>query len=201
MTCAPNHHARYPAFSGVPGLIAAFSMVPGRDGDARLAARLSNTAAGDTVVDIGCGPGAAARHAAQRGASVIGVDPASVMLRVARVLTPPWKTIRYVEAAAEDLPLPDGVASIVWTIASVHHWADIASGLCEVHRVLGEGGRFVAIERQRQHGARGLASHGWTDEQAAAFADHCLQTGFIDARVEKHDGGRRQTVSVTAMRD
>lgn len=57
----PNHHARYPAFSGVAGLFAALSMLVGRSGDAEVAMELSGAGPGDTVVDIGCGPGAAAR--------------------------------------------------------------------------------------------------------------------------------------------
>ena len=84
---APNHHADYPGFAGVAGLVAALSMAVGRKGDAELAVRLSGMGPGDTVVDIGCGPGVAARYAARLGATVTGVDPAPVMLRVARLLT------------------------------------------------------------------------------------------------------------------
>ena len=62
-------------------------MTIGRDGDARLAAELTELTAGDRLVDVGCGPGAAARFAAGRGARVTGVDPAPVMLDVARRLT------------------------------------------------------------------------------------------------------------------
>ena len=83
----PNHHADYPGFAGPAGFIAAASMALGGKDNARLAARLSEVAAGDAVADIGCGPGTAARHAARLGASVTGVDPAPVMLRLARFLT------------------------------------------------------------------------------------------------------------------
>jgi 2-polyprenyl-3-methyl-5-hydroxy-6-metoxy-1,4-benzoquinol methylase len=83
-TRVPNHHAHYPGFAGLTGFLAAASMVLGRGGDARLAERLSGLGPGDTVVDVGCGPGAAVRRAARLGASTVGVDPASVMLRLAR---------------------------------------------------------------------------------------------------------------------
>ena len=59
----PNHHHDHPAFSGLTGLLAAASMTVGREGDARLAAELAHLAPDDVVVDIGCGPGVAARHA------------------------------------------------------------------------------------------------------------------------------------------
>ena len=192
----PNHHSHFPGFSGVFGLLAAISML-GRDGDARLVEQLSALRSGDTVVDVGCGPGTAVRHAARLGATVTGVDPARVMLRVARLLTQS-KSARYVEGSAERLPIPDGAASVVWTIASVHHWSEIDAALGEIRRVLAPAGRFVAVEKHTQPGAQGLAGHGWTDRQAEAFAERCRDRGFSEVQVRQHVTGRRQTVSVTA---
>ena len=190
-TSVPNHHAHHGGFSGVTGLVAALSMAVGRDGDARLVTRLSGLAPGDDVVDIGCGPGVAARYAARLGASVTGVDPAPVMLRVARLLTRRSESVRYVEGAAEELPGADGSASVVWSLATVHHWVDLDAGLREARRVLRSGGRLVAIERRTRPGASGLAGHGWTDSQAEAFADRCREHGFLDVRVEPNTSGRR----------
>ena len=193
-----NHHADYPGFAGAAGLVAALSMVVGRKGDGQTAVRLSGMKSGDTLVDIGCGPGVAARYAARRGAVVTGVDPAPVMLRVAKLLTRSSKRVRYVEGVAEAIPLPEGSAAVAWSIATVHHWSDIDAGLREVRRVLLPGGRLVAMERRAQRGARGHASHGWTDEQATAFADRCREHGFSDVRLERTKIGRRSTVSVVA---
>ena len=81
---APNHHADYPGFAGVGGLLAALTFTVGRAADADLAIRLTGTGPGDHVVDVGCGPGVAVRRAAASAASVVGIDPAPVMLRVAR---------------------------------------------------------------------------------------------------------------------
>ncbi|HEY3958110.1 MAG TPA: class I SAM-dependent methyltransferase [Streptosporangiaceae bacterium] len=195
----PNHHAHHRGFAGPAGLLAAASMVLGGRGRPLLAEQLSELAAGDTVADIGCGPGSAARHAARRATSVIGVDPAPMMLRLARLLTwRPKHPVRYVEGTAEALPLPNSSVSVAWSIASVHHWADLDAGLREARRVLKPGGRLVAIERLTHPGATGLASHGWTPEQAAAFADRCLAHGFTGARTDQHGDGRRTMVSVTA---
>jgi ubiquinone/menaquinone biosynthesis C-methylase UbiE len=195
----PNHHAHFPGFTGLAGVFAAASMVVCRGRNASLAERLSELAPSDAVADIGCGPGSAARHAARLGASVVGIDPAPVMLRVARFLTRrPAAAVRYAEGSAEALPLPDGSVSVAWSIASVHHWADLDAGLSEVRRVLKSGGRLVAIERLTRPGATGLASHGWTPEQASAFADRCLEHGFTGATVDQHNGGRRTAVSVKA---
>ena len=194
----PNHHADYPGFAGVAGLVAALSMVFGRKGDAELAVRLSQMGPSDIVVDIGCGPGVAVRYAARLGATVFGVDPTPVMLRVARLLTRPRARVRYLDGAAETIPLPDVSASVVWSIATVHHWSDIDAGLLEVRRVLLCGGRLVAMERRAQPGAQGHQSHGWTDEQVMVFADRCRKHGFINVHLERAAIGRRSTVSVVA---
>jgi ubiquinone/menaquinone biosynthesis C-methylase UbiE len=171
-------------------------MAFGRKSDAQLAVRLSGMESDDRVVDIGCGPGVAVRYAARQGATVTGVDPAPVMLRVARLLTRRRTKVRYLAGAAEAIPLPDGSASVVWSIATVHHWSDVDAGLREVRRVLLPGGRLVAMERRAQRGARGHASHGWTEEQAAAFADRCREHGFTDIHLERATIGRRSTVTV-----
>ena len=194
----PNHHRDFPRFSGVRGLLAAASMTLGRDGDARVAAELGRVGTHDVVVDVGSGPGAAARYAARLGASVTGVDPAPVMLRVARGLTRSRK-VRYVEGAVEALPLPDDFATVVWSLATVHHWRDVDDGLREVRRVLRPGGRFVAIERRILPDAAGLAVHGWTDEQADAFARACTDHGFTEVCVERpQQTGRRSIIAVAA---
>jgi ubiquinone/menaquinone biosynthesis C-methylase UbiE len=198
-TSIPNHHAHHPGFAGPAGFLAAASMVLGGASNARLARRLGELTASDAVADIGCGPGTAARRAARLGASVVGIDPAPVMLRFARFLTRrSAHAVRYAEGSAEALPLPDSSVSVAWSIASVHHWADLDAGLREARRVLRPGGRLVAIERLSRPGATGLASHGWTPDQASAFADRCRAHGFTDARISRHTSGRRTRVSVTA---
>jgi ubiquinone/menaquinone biosynthesis C-methylase UbiE len=197
--CTPNHHAHYPTFAGLTGLLVAASMILGRQGDARLAEELCGLGPQDAVVDIGCGPGAAVRRAARRAASVTGVDPARVMLQLARLITPLSQKVKFVEGSAEALPLADDSVSVVWAMASVHHWADVDTGLSEALRVLRPGGRLVAIERRTRPDAKGHASHGWTDDQASTFADHCAASGFENARVRQHIYGRRKTVSVTCI--
>jgi ubiquinone/menaquinone biosynthesis C-methylase UbiE len=197
-TLAPNHHANHPGFSGLSGLLAAVAFTRGRDGDAALAIRLSELTAGDRLVDVGSGPGVAARRAASLGAEVVAVDPAAVMLRVGRVANR-VKGLRYAHGAAQALPIADGWASVVWSLATVHHWPDLDAGLREVSRVLGPGGRFVAIERHIKGGAHGLASHGWTRAQADAFAARCEAFGLSASVAEHADGNRGAALSIVAL--
>lgn len=195
---APNHHAHHPGFAGIGGLVAALSFTVGRDHDADLAARLTAVGPGDHVVDVGCGPGVAVRRAARAGATVVGVDPAPVMLRVGRLLTHSGPGVRYVEGGAESLPLPDDSATVLWSIATVHHWRDLDAGLEEARRVLAPGGRLLAIERRVEAGATGHAGHGWTDAQAQGFAARCREAGFVAVEVGDHRADRRRVLTVLA---
>lgn len=175
----PNHHASHPGFSGASGLVAAVSFLFGRDDAAKLAIELAALRRGDRVVDVGCGPGIAVKRARVAGAEVVGVDPAPVMLGVARRR---WRADDGVDwriGTAESLPVPDGWANIVWSLATVHHWADVDAALAEVARVLGSDGRLVVIERRIDDTeAAGHASHGWTTAQSESFAAICRRSGF-----------------------
>lgn len=202
MAMPPTDHAHHPGFAGLRGLVAALAFTIGRGEAADLAIALTGTGPGDDVVDIGCGPGVAVRRAAGRGAaSVVGVDPAAVMLRVARPLTsvrPHARQVCYLEGAAEALPLPDDSATVAWSLSTVHHWRDVDAGLAEVRRVLQPSGRFLAVERRAEPGATGHASHGWTEDQAELFAARCHAAGFPAVEVGGHDLRRRRVISVLA---
>src|SRR5689334_547529 len=117
-----NHHAHQPGFAGVSGLLAGLTMTVGRGAVAHLAADVAEVSRGDRVVDVGCGPGTAAREAARRGAEVTGIDPAPVMLKLARGLTHSAASVSWLEGTAEALPRLDGTATVLWSIATVHHW-------------------------------------------------------------------------------
>jgi ubiquinone/menaquinone biosynthesis C-methylase UbiE len=196
----PNHHADHPGFSGLSGAAMALLFAVGRGAHADLAVELTSVAPDDHVVDIGCGPGSAVRRAATTASSAVGVDPAPVMLRVARLLTRSRAGApRYLEGAAEALPLPDASATLAWSLATVHHWHDLDAGLVEVRRVLRPAGRFLALERLTEPGATGVASHGWTEDQAHRFADRCRAAGFT-ADVGRHHAGRGRALSVLAHR-
>ncbi len=194
---APNHHAHHRGFSGLRGWIAAQSMRVGRNGDADLAIELTNQQVGDRVVDIGCGSGVAARRSAAAGGIVTGVDPAEMMIDMAR-RADSGGDVTWRLGGAEQLPLPDASHDIAWSLASVHHWPDLDRGLAEVQRVLGPDGQFLAMERLTKPGATGLASHGWTPAQAARFAEMCEHAGFSSLQVSTHATGRRRVIAVLA---
>jgi ubiquinone/menaquinone biosynthesis C-methylase UbiE len=194
-----NHHADHPGFGGLAGVtVGLFMLFMGR-GNARLAVDLASVSDADRVVDIGCGPGTAVRAAARRGASVVGIDPAPVMLRLAGIAAQRDASINLARGTAEALPLTDDWATVVWSLKTVHHWQDVAAGLTEVRRVLAPTGRFLVVERRVKPGATGLASHGWTEQQVESFAAQCRAAGFEGVRVAEQRGGRNAAWTVHAV--
>src|SRR4030095_15290942 len=117
-------------------------------------ADLAGVGPSDRVVDVGCGPGRFLREAAERGAEAVGIEP-SAQVQLGGVGG--WRTpaglrerVRVLEGTAERLPLEDGSATVLWAVASYHHWADPEAGLAEAHRVLAPGGRLLIAERLGQ---------------------------------------------------
>lgn len=182
-----NHHADHPGFSGLTGTLYGVAFLLAGRRNARRANQIAEVGADDHVVDIGCGPGNAARLAARRGAQVTGIDPAPAMLRVARAVTRATMGVVWTEGSAEAIPVPDASATVVWSLATVHHWRDVGQGLSEVLRVLRTGGRLLAIERRSPPDATGIAGHGWTAEQAESFAVQCRRAGLVDVTVRADD--------------
>jgi ubiquinone/menaquinone biosynthesis C-methylase UbiE len=205
MTAAGHQHGSahgHERFQGVSGLAIGTVMLVGRGSLSRLVADLAGVGPGDRVLDVGCGPGGAAREAARRGAEVTGVDPARLMLRLGRYLSASraGHNIVFVAGTAEALPVADRAVTVAWAISSAHHWPDVPAGLRELHRVLAPGGRLVIAESTARPGAHGLAAHGFTEAQAAATVAAAQAAGFAGARHETHRAGRRALAVVRAHR-
>jgi ubiquinone/menaquinone biosynthesis C-methylase UbiE len=189
-------------FSGASGVVIAVVMLAGRGAVSRLVAGLAGVTPDDRVLDVGCGPGSAAREAARRGAEVTGVDPAPLMLRVARYLSrgQVGEKITFLEGTAEKLPAADQAVTVAWAISSAHHWADVPTGLRELGRVLRPGGRLLIVEQFSPTGTGHRGRHGFTRVQAAEVTAAAQSAGFVDASHQTHKAGRRTLVVVSARR-
>lgn len=95
---------------------------------------LANVAAGQRVLDVGCGEGWFAAALADAGVEVVGIDVAEEPLRRARVRRGDLD-LRLV-AAEGPWPLPDAHFDVVWAGEVIEHVADTAGWLSEVRRVL-----------------------------------------------------------------
>jgi ubiquinone/menaquinone biosynthesis C-methylase UbiE len=184
-------------------IITALSMTAGRGPLAQAVADAAELTTPDRVVDIGCGPGTAVRHAARRAATATGIDPDPAMLRLAR-----WSTairrspdVSWLQGRAEKLPLPDGQATVAWAISSAHHWEDHDAGISEAWRILAPSGRLLLAERLARPGARGHAAHGLTRDQAADLARQLTAAGFRQVQLHTAKAGHRTLVIVRGVKD
>lgn len=91
----------------------------------------------DVVVDVGCGEGAALAFCARLDATVIAIDHHPDTLEAAKAtLAGQGNGPReFHQAAAEDLPLPDGAATRVLCMEVLEHVADPGQAVAELARI------------------------------------------------------------------
>ncbi|MFD4764039.1 methyltransferase domain-containing protein [Streptomyces sp. NPDC058439] len=104
---------------------------------------------GQTVVDLGCGPGTdlnALAEAVTATGTVIGVDHDQAAVDAARERTAGQGTVAVHLGDVQDLQLADHTADRARTDRVLQHVTDPALALREIHRVLRPGGRIVMGE-------------------------------------------------------
>lgn len=98
------------------------------------------------VLDVACGTGIVARHAARRvghDGEVTGVDAIPAMLSVARDAGSALDLhIRWEQASADDLPFPDGSFDVVLCQQGLQFFPDRPAALAEIRRVTRPDGRL-----------------------------------------------------------
>ncbi|MCA9495273.1 MAG: class I SAM-dependent methyltransferase [Myxococcales bacterium] len=119
--------------------------------------RLS-VAAGQRVVDLGCGEGWASRWLAERigpGGEAIGLDGSAAMLERARLTPRPH--LRYIQGDLLALPFEDASVDRVFSMEALYY-VPLDQALAEVFRVLRPGGSAaVCTDFYAEH----EASHAW----------------------------------------
>ena len=102
--------------------------------------------AGKDLVELGCGTAYFGAWLARRGARVVGVDPTTAQLETARRMQKQHELeFPLVEAAAEDVPLPDGSFDVVFSEYGASIWADPYKWIPEAARLLRSGGELVFL--------------------------------------------------------
>ena len=109
-------------------------------------------APGAVLVDLGCGGGLLAPHAARLGYRHVGVDLGERALQVARE-----HGVLPVRADVARLPLPDAVADVVSAGEILEHVPDLPAAVAEACRVLRPGGTLVLDTLARTRRARLVA--------------------------------------------
>ncbi|MGF1476675.1 MAG: bifunctional 2-polyprenyl-6-hydroxyphenol methylase/3-demethylubiquinol 3-O-methyltransferase UbiG [Geminicoccaceae bacterium] len=99
---------------------------------------------GKTVLDIGCGGGFMAEALADKGASVIGIDPAEDAIRAARAHADERKLeIDYRVGTGENLPFNDESFDAIVCVDVLEHVADVNRVITEAARVSKSGSLFL----------------------------------------------------------
>ena len=102
------------------------------------------------VLDLCCGTGdmafALKRRAGPKGASIFGADFSHLMLQLARQKTNPASPVRWIEADALRLPLPESAFDLVTSAFGFRNLADYDGGLREILRVLRPGGEAGILD-------------------------------------------------------
>ncbi len=96
------------------------------------------------ILDVGCGRGSFTRKLEDKGFEVVGVEPASELVREAKVIN---KDIQFIQADAASLPFTDDYFDYVLCIEVLEHIPDAESALREMARVLKKRGTFVLIDK------------------------------------------------------
>ncbi|WP_231689551.1 class I SAM-dependent methyltransferase [Bacillus sp. FJAT-27245] len=100
-----------------------------------------------TILDVGCGTGqTAAFLALQYGANITGMDINPIMVEKAKNRMATYKLpVEIIQGSIEDIPLKDKSFDFILS-ESVISFVDKKKALREIHRVLRDGGRFIANE-------------------------------------------------------
>jgi len=102
----------------------------------------------DVALDLACGPGTFARAFAQRVKFIYGLDLTPALLRKAREATAAegLSNVAFACGEATALPCSDASFDVVVCAYSFHHFANLASVLRELARVLRPGGRAAVVD-------------------------------------------------------
>lgn len=146
----------------------------------------------DRALEVGCGPGASVELAARRiGADrVAAVDPTPTFVTMVRKRVP-GADVRL--AGAEDIPFPDRSFTVVWSLASMHHWDDRDAGLATITAKLAASGRLLLAERLLDK-----EGHGITAEQLDEVTAHLRTLGYATVDTVERRVGRKTIVVIRA---
>src|SRR5689334_18214594 len=117
---------------------------------------------GARVLDVGCGSGWATRLLADFAIDgrVTGIDISDEMVRVAREASPSHPNVDFQVASAEQLPFDTDEFTHAFSMESLYYYRNIPKALSEIHRVLKNGGLFVAVVDLYWENE---ATHQWID--------------------------------------
>jgi 2-polyprenyl-3-methyl-5-hydroxy-6-metoxy-1,4-benzoquinol methylase len=146
---------------------------------------LVKPAAGDKIVDLGCGAGMVAEHCGRAGAIVHGVDLSPVAVRVAQEVNKDLPNVTFEVGDASDVPSqqPSSFDKAISADVTEHCGYDVMMGIFrEAHRLLKPGGTYFIYTPNPLHWIEVGKEHG---PQIGPFKQHPAHTGLRTAPVLK----------------
>lgn len=158
---------------------------------------------GETVLEIGCGPGDAIARLVREGQArrVFAIDHAPDMVDAAKALNRAAIREGLVdirESSVSRMPFRDGTFDAVAAINSIQFWPHLRLDLKEVFRVLKPGGRFVAAMRMTMEYrarrrveviARALPNAGFVEISLDEVAARAFKVALIEGKRPIWAGG------------
>jgi SAM-dependent methyltransferase len=163
--------------------------------------------AGNSILDVGCGPGwfwaATANELPEKlELTLSDLSPGMVQEAVERCRPLPFETVTGRQADATTLPFEDGSFDAVIAMHMFYHLADPSKGIAEMHRVLKPGG-FLAVTTNGAGNMRKMYELTTVfgsppfDPAGAAFGYHAaerlMQAQFGNVAMTQHPARLRVT--------
>lgn len=146
---------------------------------------LLDIAAGERVLDVGCGSGAVTREVARRvggGGVAVGVDPSPALLGVARELAQEsglGDRVQFCEGNVLRLPFPDRSFDAVVCVTVLSHVRGGETAIPELARVLRAGGRLGVFDLDTDMTAFTHPDRALTRRIVAAASDATAVNGWL----------------------
>ncbi len=171
----------------------------------RMAVQEFAVRAEEKVLEIGCGHGRTlARLAESPCASLAGIDPSEVMVRLARKRMRRWIEAGRAEvslASSTKIPHADGRFDAALAVHVVYFWNEPLADLREVRRVLRPGGRVLLGYRPRdEQTLAALPATVYALRSVDEIEGLLAESGFVEIRSAERAIGRSRVVFTEARR-
>jgi ubiquinone/menaquinone biosynthesis C-methylase UbiE len=150
---------------------------------------LLDLAAGERVLDVGCGSGVVTREIARRvgpRGRAVGLDPSPALLAVARGLAQEaglGDRVEFREGSALQLPFPDRSFDAALCVTVLSHVPGGESAIPELARVLQPGGRVGVFDLDTDMTAFTHSDRALTRRIVAAASDALAVDGWLARRL------------------